>query len=185
MPRSAVRVLAVGALGGVLNVATAHLARTLGFPLLLEATGTVLTAALGGFWPAVVAGIVSQSVLAIRGIVWLAFVPVHLAVAFYTVRAARDGWFTGPLRAVAAGVVIGLAAAVVSWPIAFVIFGGILGAPLAPIRELLTGAGIPLRWAAYVARLFGEVLDKVVTVLVAVVALRVIGRLSHRERTSP
>ncbi|MGD2136474.1 MAG: hypothetical protein PVF27_09950 [Gemmatimonadales bacterium] len=183
MIRSSVRWLALGLAGGVLNVATAHLARTLAFPLLFEASGTVLIGVLGGFWPAVLAGVVSQSVLAIRGTEWLAFVPVHAAIAFYTVRAVREGWLHGPIRAVAAGGVIGLAAAVVSWPIAFALFGGILGAPLAPVRELLTSAGIPLRWAGYGARLIGEVLDKVVTVLLVVVALRLAGRGTGRPAT--
>lgn len=177
MSRSAIRLVGLGVLGGVLNVAAAQVSRALALPLTFDASGTVLVAVLGGWWAGAVAGVVAQAVFALRGVVWLVFIPVHLVVAFYAVRTAKAGWFERPLLAVAAGLLLGAAATVVAWPLAFVAFGGVMGSLLPPVRDALTALGVPLRWAAYAARFGTELFDKVL------VALAIFGALRLRRGT--
>jgi energy-coupling factor transport system substrate-specific component len=181
MSRSAIRLVGLSVLGAGVNLAMAQLAQAFALPFVLDAGGTVLASVLGGWWPGVIAGLVTQGAFALRGAVWLLFVPVHMAVAFYSTRAVRAGWFERPLLVVSAGLLIGAAATVVSWPLEFVAFGGVIGSLFPPIRDVLTALGVPLRWAAYAARFGSELLDKVLIALAVFGVLRVSRRVRHRE----
>ncbi len=107
--------------------------------------------------------------------------PVQLGVALYAGYAARHGAFGSPWRAAAAGLVLGLVAATLSWPISLLLFGGVTAGGVTVVTTLLTAAGVPLKWAVYAASLSNDLLDKCVTfLLVHVVLISLPNRMAAR-----
>jgi energy-coupling factor transport system substrate-specific component len=148
-----------------INLALGEFAAATSLPLFLDTVGTVLIACLAGLVPALITGVVSQVVMTLvsGNATWLAFLPVQLGIASYAAWAARRGWFRSTGRVVLAGLGLGVAAALVSWPISYLAFGGVTAGGVAVITTALTGLGVPLRWAVLVSSLGNDLLDKTVT----------------------
>jgi energy-coupling factor transport system substrate-specific component len=154
--------LAVG-----INLAMGKFAVAVSLPLFLDTGGTVLVAALEGPGAALITGLVSQvTFTAVDGrLMWMAFLPVQLVVAAYAGLAAARGAFRTAPWAVVAGLGLGLVAATLSWPIAFLVFGGVTAPGVTLVTTLLAAAGLPLQWAVYVASASSDLLDKAITFL--------------------
>lgn len=160
------RLLALIPLGVGINIALGKLVSATQLPLFLDTTGTALIACLVGLVPALIAAVVSQCVMAVIDTpIWLAFLPVHLAIAAYAALAARRGWFSSAGRAVVAGLGLGVVGALCSWPISYFMFGGVTTGGAAVVTTLLTGFGIPRGIAVLISALVNDLLDKSVIFL--------------------
>lgn len=177
------RLLALIPLAVGINLAMGKFAAALSLPLFLDTVGTVLVAALVGPWAAVATGVVSQVAFTVLDgkLMWMAFLPVQLGVALYASLAARRGAFASPWRAAVAGLLLGVIAATLSWPISLLLFGGVTAGGVTVVTTLLTALGVPLKWAVYGASMSNDLLDKGVTfLLVHVVLISLPKRLSAR-----
>ncbi len=92
--------------------------------------------------------------------------PVQLMVAVYAgVVAGRFAVFGSLRRTVAGGVVLGVLAATMSWPISYFAFGGVTSSGVTLVTTVLSGLGLPLQYAVYIASLGTDLLDKTATFL--------------------
>lgn len=167
LPLLSPRLLALIPLAVGVNLAMGLFAAQTHLPLFLDTVGTVLVAGLAGPWVAMLTGLFSQlAFTAVSGnATWLAFLPVQLVVALYAGVAARLGAFTSVSRAVLSGVGLGFVAATISWPISYLLFGGVTVGGVTALTTLLYGLGLPLEWAVLAASLSNDLLDKTVTFL--------------------
>lgn len=154
--------LAVG-----INLAMGQFASAISLPVYLDTVGTILVAALTGLVPALITGFLSQVVTTVvsGNSIWIAFLPVQLYVAAFAAFAARAGAFRGIWRTVVTGLLLGATAALLSWPIAYLAFGGVTATGVTAVTTLLTAIGLPLRWAVLAASASTDLLDKTATVL--------------------
>lgn len=161
------RLLALVPLAVGINLAMGKVAAATALPLFLDTIGTVLVATLVGPGAALVTGVVSQTALTLLDgkLMWMAFLPVHLAVALYAAWAARCAVFASTPRVLVGGVVLGILAATLSWPISYLLFGGVTAGGVTIVTTVLVGLQVPLKWAVYAASLSNDVLDKTVTFL--------------------
>jgi energy-coupling factor transport system substrate-specific component len=161
------RLLALIPLAIGINLALGEFASATSLPVFLDTVGTVLVACLTGLVPALITGVISQLAMTLisGNATWLAFLPVQLGIAAYAAWAARQGWFRSTGHAIVAGLGLGLAAALLSWPISYLAFGGVTSGGVTVVTTALTGMGLPLRWAVLMASLGNDLLDKTVTFL--------------------
>jgi energy-coupling factor transport system substrate-specific component len=167
MERFSTRLLALIPLAVGINLAMGQFVAVTHLPLFLDTVGTVLVAALAGPWAAVAAGILSQTVFTVLtgNLIWMWFLPVQIGVALYAGYAARAGVFRSLQWSAMAGLGLGVLAATMSWPISYVVFGGVTAGGVTVVTTVLTGLGVPLKWAVYAASLGTDLLDKFVTFL--------------------
>ena len=167
------RLLALIPLAVGINLALGKIASATSLPVYLDTVGTVLVAALVGPGAAVITGLLSQTTFTILDgkLMWMAFLPVHLGVALFAGWMARLGMFASPLRAAGSGFGLGILAATLSWPISYLLFGGVTAGGVTIITTVFTALGVPLEWAVYGASLSTDVLDKSVTFLLVYVVL--------------
>lgn len=159
------RLLALVPLAVGINLALGVAAAAAHLPVFLDTAGTVLTATLAGIPAAALVAALSQVALGASNAVWLWFLPVHLFVALAAGLAARAGAFRSPARAAGTGLLVGVAAASLSWPISYYAFGGVTGGGVTAVTTVLRGAGLPLPWAVFLSGLGADGLDKAVTFL--------------------
>jgi energy-coupling factor transport system substrate-specific component len=173
MIRLSPRLLALIPLAVRINLALGKIASATSLPVYLDTVGTVLVAALVGPAAAVITGLLSQTTFTILDgkLMWMAFLPVQLVVALYAGWTARLGIFALPWRAAAGGFGLGLLAATLSWPISYLLFGGVTATGVTAITTLLTAIGVPLEWAVYGASLGTDLLDKSMTFLLVYMVL--------------
>ncbi len=174
IPRAVAVNLALGAVVGALKL-----------PVYLDSVGTVLVAVLAGPWAGIVTGVVSNSVLGLLvSPVLFAFIPVTVVIGGLAGVAARIGFFRSMPGALAAGVVIGAAAALTSAFIVITFMGGLTasgtGLLTIAIRALF---GVSVDSAAKIASIATDVVDKPLScALVYLVLERLPRRLSARFR---
>lgn len=168
------RLLALIPLAVGINLAMGKFASALSLPVFLDTVGTILVAALAGPVPALVTGAVSQTVFTVVDgkLMWLAFLPVQLGVALFAGLAARAGIFRSAWRALLGGLGLGVLAATLSWPISFLLFGGVTASGVSLVTTLLTALHVPIGWAVYIASLGTDLLDKSISFLLVFVVLQ-------------
>lgn len=155
-----------------INLAMGRIAQSLQLPVFLDTIGTVLVAALAGPVAAVVTGIVTQVATGLLiSSTLFAFMPIQILVAIYAGVACRWEVFSSVQRTVLAGVLLGMMAATVSWPISLNVFGGVTTGGVTVATTILTSLGVNLSLAVYASSLFTDLLDKIGTFLVVRVVL--------------
>ena len=152
-----------------LNFAGHALAVTLGLPLFLDSTGTVLAALLAGPWVGGSVGVIS-SLLSANTIDANAagYVVVSFAIGFAAglTRYARVGWL-------ALWCLCFVLASVLSTPLNLVLNAGRSGVPLGDaIYERLLATGLPAIAAAYLGEAAIDLPDKLIAVVTAVLLYR-------------
>jgi energy-coupling factor transport system substrate-specific component len=166
------RLLALIPLAVGINLALGKLVAATGLPIYLDSVGTVLVACLTGLVPALITGAISQVVMSIIDTpTWLAFLPVQLAIGVYAALAARYGLFRSTPRAVLAGLGLGVVGSLISWPISYLVFGGVTVTGVTIVTTALTGLGVPLKWAVLASSLGSDLVDKTVVFLLVRVVL--------------
>jgi energy-coupling factor transport system substrate-specific component len=155
-----------------INLAMGRIAQSLQLPVFLDTIGTVLVAALAGPMAAVVTGIVTQVATGLFiSSTLFAFMPIQILVAVYAGVACRWEVFSSVQRTVLGGVLLGMVAATISWPISLKVFGGVTTGGVTVATTVLTSLGVNLSLAVYVSSLFTDLLDKIGTFLVVRIVL--------------
>jgi energy-coupling factor transport system substrate-specific component len=174
IPRAVALNLALGAVVGALKL-----------PVYLDSVGTILVAVLAGPWAGIVTGIVSNSVLGLLvSPALFAFIPVAIVIGWLAGVAGRVGAFRSLAGSIAAGLVIGVAAALASAVIVIALMGGLTASGTGLLTIALRAMfGVSVDSAAKIAAVVTDALDKPLScVLVYLVLERLPRRLGARFR---
>ena len=167
------RTLVLIAAAIVINVVVGQIAVWVKLPLYVDAIGTVLVAILAGPLAGAITGTLTN-------LVWglisdpsaAAFFPVSLVVGLVAGYLARLGWFRSIGMTIAAGVVIGIISTIVAVPIIIYMFGGVTGAGTDFATAYLLAVGQELINSVAVANLGTNLVDKIVTCVIAWVIVK-------------
>ena len=174
IPRAVALNLALGAVVGALKL-----------PVYLDSVGTILVAVLAGPWAGIITGIVSNSVLGLLvSPALFAFIPVAAVIGWLAGLAGRLGAFRSLAGAIAAGLVIGVAAALASAVIVIALMGGLTASGTGILTIAIRATfGVSVDGAAKIAAVVTDAMDKPLScVLVYLVLERLPRRLSARFR---
>jgi energy-coupling factor transport system substrate-specific component len=168
-----------------LNLALGAVVSALKLPVYLDSVGTILVAVLAGPWAGVVTGIVSNSVLGMLvSPALFAFIPVAVVIGALAGVAGRMGAFRTLAGALAAGLVIGIAAALVSAVIVIALMGGLTASGTGLLTIAIRATfGVTVDSAAKIAAVVTDAMDKPLScALVYLVLERLPRRLTARFR---
>ena len=156
----------------VLNIVVGQIIGSVGIPLYLDSTGTVLVAALAGPWAGIATGVLSS-------LVWSAFNP---SVLPFAATSAAVGWLAGvaikhgALKNIAtvllSGAVIGIIIGMLAAPIAAFVYGGTAGVGTGTVVLLLREMGHSLLQSVTLQSFMSDPLDKALVMLLVWLVLK-------------
>ncbi|QTL94192.1 ECF transporter S component [Aeromonas jandaei] len=151
-----------------INMVAGQAVSMLKLPIFLDSIGTVLCAILAGPWMAVATGLLTNLLWGLlTGPIAAAFAPVAMMIGLSTGLLARAGWFNNLPKVVVSSVVITLALTLVAIPIRSYLFGGATGSGADFVVAYLHAMGSDLQESVAVTVLGTNLLDKLLTVLIA------------------
>nr|WP_307274246.1 ECF transporter S component [Labrys wisconsinensis] len=165
------RTLILMAAAVVINIVGGQIVHFLKLPLYLDSIGTMLVAILAGPWAGGIAGAMTNLIWAlILNPVAAAFAPVALVIGVVAGLMARAGWFRTWWQAMVSGAVVAVPSTIVAAPIIVYMFGGVTGGgPDFAVAYMLAVGSSLLNSVAF-SNLGVNVIDKVITALVAWIA---------------
>lgn len=151
-----------------INMVAGQAVSMLKLPIFLDSIGTVLCAILAGPWMAVATGLLTNLLWGLlTGPIAAAFAPVAMMIGLSAGLLARAGWFNNLPKVVVSSVVITLALTLVAIPIRSYLFGGATGSGADFVVAYLHAMGSDLQESVAVTVLGTNLLDKLLTVLIA------------------
>ena len=151
-----------------INMVAGQAVSMLKLPIFLDSIGTVLCAILAGPWMAVATGLLTNLLWGLlTGPIAAAFAPVAMMIGLSAGLMARAGWFNNLPKVVVSSVVITLALTLVAIPIRSYLFGGATGSGADFVVAYLHAMGSDLQESVAVTVLGTNLLDKLLTVLIA------------------
>ncbi|WP_111805799.1 ECF transporter S component [Aeromonas allosaccharophila] len=151
-----------------INMVAGQAVSMLKLPIFLDSIGTVLCAILAGTWMAVATGLLTNLLWGLlTGPIAAAFAPVAMMIGLSAGMMARAGWFNNLPKVVVSSVVITLALTLVAIPIRSYLFGGATGSGADFMVAYLHAMGSDLQESVAVTVLGTNLLDKLLTVLIA------------------
>ncbi len=177
--------LALIAFAIVLNMAIGQLVSLLKLPIFLDSIGTILVGILAGPLAGGLTGLLTNLIWGlISSPVAAAFAPVAMMIGIVAGLCAKYGLFKTWWKVIIAGVIITIFNAIVAVPIRLYMFGGITGSGADFMTAYMLALGKDLLGSVVVTVFTSNLLDKVVTALLAwgiVKALpeRTVSRLSR------
>ncbi|MBS4722946.1 ECF transporter S component [Aeromonas veronii] len=151
-----------------INMVAGQAASMLKLPIFLDSIGTVLCAILAGPWMAIATGLLTNLLWGLlTGPIAAAFAPVAMMIGLSAGLLARAGWFNNLPKVVVSSVVITLALTLVAIPIRSYLFGGATGSGADFLVAYLHAMGSDLQESVAVTVLGTNLLDKLLTVLIA------------------
>ncbi|RUR59249.1 ECF transporter S component [Aeromonas veronii] len=151
-----------------INMVAGQAASMLKLPIFLDSIGTVLCAILAGPWMAIATGLLTNLLWGLlTGPIAAAFAPVAMMIGLSAGLLARAGWFNNLPKVVVSSVVISLALTLVAIPIRSYLFGGATGSGADFVVAYLHAMGSDLQESVAVTVLGTNLLDKLLTVLIA------------------
>lgn len=151
-----------------INMVAGQAASMLKLPIFLDSIGTVLCAILAGPWMAVATGLLTNLLWGLlTGPIATAFAPVAMMIGLSAGLLARAGWFNNLPKVAVSSVVITLALTLVAIPIRSYLFGGATGSGADFVVAYLHAMGSDLQESVAVTVLGTNLLDKLLTVLIA------------------
>ena len=130
-------------MGVGLNLLLGKIAATLGLPLYLDTVGTVLVAILGGYFPGVLVGLVTNIIKSIYDPSSLYYISLNVLIAYSATFLSRRGWLKK---------IYGI----IGTTIVFVLIGGGIGSLIPWFMEQLTFDSESLSGVIYKTGYFGE-----------------------------
>ncbi len=160
--------LALIAMAIVLNIAIGQLVALLKLPIFLDSIGTVLVGILAGPLAGGLTGLLTNLIWGmVSSPVAAAFSPVAMVIGIAAGLCAKYGLFKTWWLAVLSGVIITFFNAVVAVPIRLYMFGGITGSGADFMTAYMLALGKDLFGSVVVTVFTSNLLDKVVTALLA------------------
>ncbi len=159
-------------LGVGLNLLFGAIVALFKIPLYLDSFGTVLVASLAGPMAGAMTGVCGVALLGVTSPTALAFFPVAAAVGVLTGLWARLGGFRGPFASVCGGAMTGVMGAALAAPIATFFYGGVTGGGTDLLVAVFRSQGASALLSSFWQGLAVDPLDKAVTCLAVMTALR-------------
>jgi energy-coupling factor transport system substrate-specific component len=160
--------LALIAVAIVLNIVLGQVVSLLKLPIFLDSIGTVLVALLAGPWAGGLTGLLTNLIWGlISEPVAAAFAPVAMIIGIVAGLCAKYGLFKKWWQAIISGAIITLALSIVAIPIRVFMFGGVTGSGADFITAYLLATGRDLFSAVLITVITDNLIDKVVTALLA------------------
>lgn len=151
-----------------INMVAGQAVSMLKLPIFLDSIGTVLCAILAGTWMAIATGLLTNLLWGLlTGPIAAAFAPVAMMIGLSAGLLARAGWFNNLPKVVVSSVVITLALTLMAIPIRSYLFGGATGSGADFVVAYLHAMGSDLQESVAVTVLGTNLLDKLLTVLIA------------------
>jgi energy-coupling factor transport system substrate-specific component len=152
----------------VLNIAVGQLVSLLKLPIFLDSIGTVLVGVLAGPWAGGLTGLLTNLIWGvISSPVAAAFAPVAMVIGITAGLCARWGLFRTWWLAILSGVIITVFNSIAAVPIRLYMFGGITGSGADFFTAYMLALGNDLFGSVVVMVFTSNLLDKVVTALIA------------------
>ncbi len=160
-----------------LNIVVGQLVSLLNLPIFLDAIGTVLVALLAGPWVAGLTGLLTNLIWGLMGpATAAAFAPVAMIIGIVAGLLARAGFFRRWWQALISGAIIAVALAFVAVPIRVYLFGGVTGSGADFVTAYLLAVGRDLFSSVIITVITSNLLDKIVTALLAWATVRALSR---------
>lgn len=161
-------VLALIPVAIAINIAIGQIVVLLKLPVYLDSIGTVLVGLLAGPWAGLVTGALTNLIWGLSGLnpAYTPFFYVAAAIGLLAGIFGGLGWAKKLWQWLAAGLITGVTAAVLSAPTAAAIYGGVTGAGTDLIVAGLRAAGLSVIQATFGQGVFSDPVDKVVSFLV-------------------
>ena len=160
--------LALIAVAIVLNIVLGQVVSLLKLPIFLDSLGTILVALLAGPWAAGLTGLLTNLIWGlISDPVAAAFAPVAMVIGIVAGLCAKYGLFRKWWQAIISGVIIAVTLSVIAIPIRVFMFGGVTGSGADFITAYLLATGRDLFSAVVITVIGDNIIDKVVTALLA------------------
>ena len=163
------------AVGILLNFAFAKLAAASGMPIYLDNIGTIITSALGGYLPGILTGVINNVLNYYLDAISIYYASISALFAIVTVNCYRRGWFekiSGIIRLILLlAVVGGVLGGIITW---YLSGAATEGTAALWLEWCKTNLGFNTFWAHIASTFALDIIDKTITVLVAVVIVRMI-----------
>ena len=166
--------LGLCAIGVVINLCGGSLASKLNLSLFLDTIGTVLTAALGGYLPAILAGLITNILKSMFDppSIYYGFLNVLIAITAGFV--AQKGWFKKWYKSIAAAFVISLIGGALGSVFTWFLYGfATEGISAEFATSIYQATNIPRFWAQMSADYIIDLGDKLITVVIVYAVVRV------------
>ncbi len=157
-----------------INIAVGQLALLIKVPLYLDSIGTILVGVLAGPWAGALTGFLSNAIWTLAGLYTPAFAFAGVAAIIGALAGVfgRAGWPHVWWKAILAGLITGLTAAILSAPIATYVYGGVMGSGTDVIVAMARSIGLDSLGANIAQGTFSDPMDKMATYLIVYLVLR-------------
>jgi energy-coupling factor transport system substrate-specific component len=151
-----------------LNLVMGWIASSIKLPIFLDSIGITLAAILAGPWIAVAVGVGTTllGTVLFSPVLW-AFSGTAALIGLVSALLAERGFYVKPWKAVIAGLLIAVVAAVASAPVSAIMFGGATAGGVDAVTLFFRSAGNSIMKSVFLSGLSSEPIDKVITSLAA------------------
>ena len=149
----------------VLNIVVGQIIGSVGIPLYLDSTGTVLVAALAGPWAGIATGVLSSLVWSAFNPSVLPFAATSAAVGGLAGVAIKHGALKNIATVLLSGAVIGIVVGMLAAPVAAFVYGGTAGVGTGAVVSLLREMGHSLLQSVTLQSFISDPLDKALVML--------------------
>ena len=158
--------------GLVLNIVVGQIIGSVGIPLYLDSTGTVLVAALAGPWAGIATGVLSSLVWSAFNPSVLPFAATSAAVGGLAGVAIKHGALKNIATVLLSGAVIGIVVGMLAAPVAAFVYGGTAGVGTGAVVSLLREMGHSLLQSVTLQSFISDPLDKALVMLLVWLVLK-------------
>lgn len=156
----------------VLNIVVGQIIGSVGIPLYLDSTGTVLVAALAGPWAGIATGVLSSLVWSAFNPSVLPFAATSAAVGGLAGVAIEHGALKNIATVLFSGAVIGIVVGMLAAPVAAFVYGGTAGVGTGAVVLLLREMGNSLLQSVTLQSFISDPLDKALVMLLVWLVLK-------------
>lgn len=156
----------------VLNIVVGQIIGSVGIPLYLDSTGTVLVAALAGPWAGIATGVLSSLVWSAFNPSVLPFAATSAAVGGLAGVAIKHGALKNIATVLLSGAVIGIVVGLLAAPVAAFVYGGTAGVGTGAVVSLLREMGHSLLQSVTLQSFISDPLDKALVMLLVWLVLK-------------
>ncbi len=176
------------AFGAALNVSIGYLVNILKLPLYLDSIGTVLISVLCGWKYGVIVGLSALVVMTLTAVpTVIAYSGTAIIIAILSAAFAKIGFLKNVKVTIVGGLVIGLAATMLSTPVTTFLYGGVSLAGSDVITTFFKATGMPVWKSVLFGSLITDPIDKLATSLICLFLVRslpshILERLSGSDK---